>query len=130
MDATAHEQRSLWHAANVGSSAPISLVSERSFVPSVSSIPTYTLAMDPAFRSQSARRVTDWVRLYAEQAALGGALALVSKTGTAAYESTVNFRRETEAYQPLATYPTNALAQRSARWPRSSRPTSGRRSVM
>lgn len=109
MDATHHEQRSMWHAANMGSSLPISLVSQRSFAPSVNTIPTYTLAMDGTARGQSTRRTQDWVRLYAEQGALGGALAMVSKTGIAAYESTVSLKAETAGYQPLATYPTNAL---------------------
>jgi uncharacterized protein (DUF1501 family) len=109
LDATHHEQAALWRAANVGSSVPPSFMAQQSFVPSVSSVPTYTLAMDPAARGQHARRTADWVRLYAEQAALGGALALVSRTGTQAYESTLDLQREAAAYQPLATYPTNAL---------------------
>jgi uncharacterized protein (DUF1501 family) len=109
LDATKYEQRSAWHAANVGSSLPMSFLSSRSFVPSLTSVPAYTLATDPGAKGQSTRRITDWVRLYAEQAALGGALALLSKTGQQAYESTVDLRREAGTYQPLATYPTNAL---------------------
>ncbi|MCC6238187.1 MAG: DUF1501 domain-containing protein [Dehalococcoidia bacterium] len=109
MDATHYEQRSNWHAANMGSSLPISLSSQGSFAASVDSIPTYSLAMDGGAKGQSARRTEDWVRLYAEQGAMGGALALVSKVGTAAYESTVSLKRETAGYQPGATYPTNAL---------------------
>ncbi|MSP22373.1 MAG: DUF1501 domain-containing protein [Dehalococcoidia bacterium] len=109
LDSTKHEQHRAWHAANVGSSMPMSLLSNGSFVPSLNSVPTYTLNTDTAARGQSTRRVTDLVRLYAEQAALGGALALLSKTGAQAYESTVDLRREASTYQPLATYPTNAL---------------------
>ncbi len=110
LDATHHEQAAAWRAANVGSALPPSLIAQRSFVPSLSGVPTYTLASDPAARGQSARRVTDWVRLYAEQAALGGALALVSRAGTQAYESTLDLQRETASYQPMAEYPNNALA--------------------
>lgn len=109
LDATNHEQRSAWHAANVGSSLPMSFLANGSFVPSLNSIPTYALATDPGAKGQADRRITDWVRLYAEQGAMGGALALASKTGTRAYESTVGLHREASSYQPMATYPTNAL---------------------
>lgn len=109
MDATNHEQRSDWHAANVGATLPMSFLARGSFVPSLNSVPTFTLSTDPGAKSQASRRVTDWVRLYAEQGALGGALALFSRTGTRAYESTVDLRREAGSYEPRATYPSNAL---------------------
>jgi uncharacterized protein (DUF1501 family) len=110
LDATHHEQDALWRAANIGSELPESFRANNSFVPSIGSVQTYGLATDPAARGQSMRRITDWVRLYASQAALGGALALVSKTGEDAYQSTLDLKAASSAYQPLATYPGNALA--------------------
>lgn len=119
LDATRYEQQSLWRAANVGSEIPESLrtaegsgssLGGRTFVPSITSVGSYGLQMDAGARGQATRRTTDWVRLYAEQAAMGGALAFVSKTGSEAYESTVQLKGATSTYQPLATYPNNALA--------------------
>lgn len=119
LDATHYEQQSLWRAANVGSEIPESLrtaegtgtsLGGRTFVPSINSVGSYGLQMDPGARGQATRRTTDLVRLYAEQAAMGGALAFVSKTASEAYESTVQLKGATSTYQPLATYPNNALA--------------------
>lgn len=119
LDATKYEQQSLWRAANVGAEIPESLrtaegsassLGGRTFVPSITSVGSYGLQMDGRARGQEARRTTDWVQLYAQQAALGGALAFVSRTGSEAYESSVQLRGATSAYHPMAQYPTNALA--------------------
>ncbi|RLT34639.1 MAG: DUF1501 domain-containing protein [Chloroflexi bacterium] len=110
LDATRFEQKQAWRAVNIGSALAESLTSQASFVPALTSIPTYTLNTDPRARGQGDRRVTDWVRLFAQQAAYGGALAMVSETGTKAYQSTVDLRREIGSYQPLANYPGTALA--------------------
>lgn len=109
LDATRHEQHSLWRAADIGAELPLSLSAAESFVPALASIPTYALRMDPGARGQQDRRVTDWVRLCATQAALGGALALVSETGAQAYQSTVDLSRETRGYTAQATYPASAI---------------------
>ena len=54
---------------------------------------------------------TDWGRLYALQASLGGALALVSDTGLQAYRSTVDLQAEAGDYEPAVEYPESPLAQ-------------------
>lgn len=109
LDATRFEQQQAWRAVNIGSEMAESLASQATFVPSITSIPTYALNTDPRARGQGDRRVGDWLRLYAQQAAYGGALAMVSDTGTKAYQSTVELKRETGSYTPLATYPGSAL---------------------
>ena len=109
LDATRHEQRSQWRAANVGSSLSPTLMSQQSFVPALDSVPAYVLQSDPRLPKQAERRVTDWARIYSRQAAFGGALSFVSKTGIDAYESTVSLARETKAYTPSATYPGSTL---------------------
>src|SRR5439155_445358 len=110
LDATHHEQDSLWRAANIGAELPESLEAHDAFVPSIGSVQTYGLQMDGNARGQSDRRTRDWVHLYASQAAMGGALALLSQTGTEAYQSTVDLKSASSAYQPKVTYPGNALA--------------------
>jgi uncharacterized protein (DUF1501 family) len=110
LDATSHEQHSRWRAANVGTELPESFDSRLSFVPSIGSVQTYALRTDPAASAQTSRRITDWVRLHASQAALGGALAFVSKVGEDAYQSTLDLKASTASYEPMATYPGNALA--------------------
>jgi uncharacterized protein (DUF1501 family) len=109
LDATHHEQDALWRAASIGSEVPESLAAVDSFVPSLESVQSYGLQMDRAAARQASRRTTDWMRLYAQQAAMGGALALLSRTGTEAYASSVSLKSATSAYQPRATYPANAL---------------------
>lgn len=81
LDVTKADSSALWRAANVGTAAPLSLASGRSFVPSLDSVPAYVLRTDPRLPRLSDRLVTDWGRLHALQASLGGALALVSETG-------------------------------------------------
>ncbi len=109
LDATRHEQSAHWRAANIGSELPESLLARHAFVPSIASIQSYGLQTDGAARGQATRRITDWVRLYASQAALGGALALVSETGTEAYRSSLDLGKSAAAYEAKATYPGNAL---------------------
>ncbi len=103
LDATHHEQKALWKAANIGSEIPQSRATRKTFVPSRASVQSFGL------RETGARRTTDGVRLYAAQAAMGGALALLSQTGTDAYESTLQLKGKTASYKPMATYPGNAL---------------------
>ncbi|MBM3139828.1 MAG: DUF1501 domain-containing protein [Chloroflexi bacterium] len=117
LDATRYEQRALWHAANVGADEPLSLKSTSSFVPSLASVPAYALQVDPQFPRQADRRITDWLRLYrqqaegmARQAEYGGQLAFVSETGLEAYESTVDLRRNATGYQAKTEYPRTPLA--------------------
>lgn len=109
LDATKYEQQSMWRGANIGSELPQSYASAHSFVPSLNSPQTYGLQMDGSVRGQTQRRTMDWVQLYAQQASMGGALALLSETGTEAYESTVALKAATATYQAKATYPGNAL---------------------
>ena len=109
LDATRYEQSAHWRAANIGSELAESLVADHAFVPSLASIQSYALQIDSAARGEATRRITDWVRLYASQAALGGALALVSKTGTEAYRSSVDLGNKAAAYKAMAKYPGNAL---------------------
>ena len=111
LDATHHEQDSRWKAANVGAAAPLSLTTEETFVPSLRSVPAYVLQVDPRLAGSPAadRRVTDWARLYARQAAFGGKLALVSETGLDAYRSTVDLAAEVSDYAPRAEYPHSPL---------------------
>lgn len=110
LDATAQETDTHWRAANVGSAAPLSLLGERSFVPSLESVPAYVLQTDPRYPRQADRRVTDWAQLYAQQAAWGGKLALLSHTGLEAYRSTVELQAASGAYTPRATYPQSPLS--------------------
>ena len=69
------------------------------------------LQTDPRLPLQGDRRLTDWGRLYALQASLGGALALVSDTGLQAYRSTVDLQAEAGDYEPAVEYPESPLAQ-------------------
>ena len=113
LDLTQREEDSRWRAVNVGAAAPLALAAEDSFVPSVESVPAYVLQGDPRLaRSQRAeRRITDWTQLYAEQAALGGRLALISETGLNAYQSTIELGDEVSQYAPLAQYPDSPLGR-------------------
>ena len=111
LDVTKQDSSALWRAANVGAAAPLSLASQRSFVPSLDSVPAYVLQTDPRLPLQGDRRVTDWGRLYAQQAPFGGALALVSETGLQAYRSTVDLQAEASDYERAVTYPESPLAQ-------------------
>ena len=58
LDVTKQESSALWRAANVGAAAPLSLASQRSFVPSLDSVPAYVLQTDPRLPLQSDRRLT------------------------------------------------------------------------
>ena len=117
LDATKHEQSSLWRAANIGQSLPLSLASNQSFVPSIGSVPEYVLQMDSGLREEGTRRTQNFVQLHrrqaealATQAEYGGQLAFVSKTGLEAYQSTVDLRVAVGAYQSKAVYPNAPLA--------------------
>lgn len=110
------EEGQLWRAANVGQALPLSLASEASFVPSLDSVPAYVLQTDPRFPREADRRVTDWARLYASQAAYGGRLALVSEAGLTAYESTLQLAEAVDAGSgasaaPAVDYPSSPLGQ-------------------
>jgi uncharacterized protein (DUF1501 family) len=111
LDVTKEDLSALWRAANVGAAAPLSLASERSFVPSLASVPAYVVQTDPRLPMQADRRATDWGRMYALQASLGGALALVSDTGLQAYRSTVDLQADAGDYEPAVEYPESPLAQ-------------------
>ena len=111
LDATHHDRDSRWKAANVGAAAPLSLATEKTFVPSLHSVPAYVLQVDPRLAGSPAadRRITDWASLYARQAAFGGKLALVSETGLDAYRSTVDLAADVSDYAPRAQYPQSPL---------------------
>lgn len=118
LDATRHEQDSLWRAANVGAAAPRSLMSHDSFVPSLSSVPAYVVQTDPRHPAEGDRRLTAWLQLYSHQAAAlatqaeyGGQLALVSETGLQAYQSTIELDAATSDYAPAVDYPDTPLAR-------------------
>ncbi len=118
LDATRYEQESLWRAANVGASAPRPLTSAEPFVPSLSSVPAYVLQTDPRHPADGERRVTNFLRLHAAQAAslavqaeYGGQLALVSETGLQAYESTVALDAATSGYEARVDYPDTPVAR-------------------
>ncbi|MGE3855761.1 MAG: DUF1501 domain-containing protein [Dehalococcoidia bacterium] len=117
LDATKAEQQSMWRAANIGGTQPLSLRSEESFVPSIGSVPGYVLQTDGRFRGESERRQQAFVQLYraqaealAEQAAYGGQLAFVSKTGLEAYQSTVDLHAAVGEYETSVAYPGTPLA--------------------
>ncbi len=116
LDATKNEQSSLWRAANIGQSLPLSLESNESFVPSVGSVPEYVLQTDGG-PQEGARRTQNFVQLHraqadnlATQAAYGGQLAFLSRTGLEAYQSTVDLHAAVGAYTTSVTYPTTPLA--------------------
>ena len=116
LDATKHEQRSLWRAANLGSEEPLSLASRSTFVPSVGSVPGYMLQMDERLPQQAAKRTQDFVEIQtrqaealAQQAEYGGQLAFVSKTGIEAYQSTVKLQSAVKGYASRTTYPSTPL---------------------
>lgn len=118
LDATQHEQDSLWRAANVGAAAPKSLATTEAFVPSLASVPAYVLQTDPRYPAEGERRVTDFLQLYAAQASelavqaeYGGQLALVSEVGLQAYESTLQLQAATSDYEPKVEYPDTPLAR-------------------
>ena len=117
LDATKHEQDSLWRAANIGAEMPGSLASKAAFVPSLGSVPGYVLQTDQRFPAEGTKRTQDFVQLYArqsealaKQAAYGGQLAFLSKTGLDAYQSTVDLHQAVTEYKPQATYPDTPLA--------------------
>ena len=116
LDATRHEQNSAWRAANIGNEQPASLDSRASFVPSLGSVPAYVLQTDTRFPAEGSRRTQAFVQLHAQaeglarQAAYGGQLAFLSKTGLQAYQSTVDLQRAVSAYTPRVTYPNTPLA--------------------
>ena len=112
LDVTGAEQDSEWRAANVGACAPLALTADHAFVPSLESVPAYVLQRDPSLKRSplADRRVADWAQLYAQQAARGGALALISDTGLKAYRSTLDLAIGTDGtYDARATYPKTPL---------------------
>ena len=116
LDVTRQEQQSLWRAVNIGEEQPASLDSKSSFVPSLGSVPAYVLQTDARFPAEGTRRTQNFVQLYARQsealarqAAYGGQLAFVSKTGLQAYRSTVDLQKTVSEYKPRATYPNTPL---------------------
>tara|TARA_B100000029_G_C17596744_1_gene964430 strand:- start:2064 stop:3371 length:1308 start_codon:yes stop_codon:yes gene_type:complete len=116
LDATHHEQNSLWRAANIGKSLSMALDSNDSFVPSLKSVPAYVLQTDPRKRSQEDRRVQDWLQLQsvqtaalAKQAEYGSQLAFVSETGISAYQSTIDLHTNVSDYTPSVKYPKTPL---------------------
>lgn len=113
LDVTASDNDSRWRSANVGEIAPAAFDGGDSFVPSLRSVPSYVLQGDPRLgRSVSAqRRITDWAQLYAQQAAAGGALAMISETGLNAYQSTIDLGEDVADYQPLVDYPDSPLGK-------------------
>ncbi|MFA7249086.1 MAG: DUF1501 domain-containing protein [Dehalococcoidia bacterium] len=116
LDATRHEQDSLWHAVNIGQEEAASLRSRSSFVPSLGSVPAYVLQTDERYPAEGARRQQDFVQLHrqaealAAQAEYGGQLAFLSKTGLEAYQSTVDLHAAVGVYQSTVTYPSTPLA--------------------
>jgi len=116
LDATKHEQSSLWRAANIGQTMPLSMESNDSFVPSLGSVPEFVLQTDGG-PQEGPRRTQNFLQLYrrqaealATQAEYGSQLAFVSRTGLEAYQSTVDLRAAVGAYSAKATYPTTPLA--------------------
>lgn len=116
LDATKHEQDSMWRAANIGSQQALSLRSQSSFVPSLGSVPDYVLQTDNSFRAEGPRRQQSFLQLQrqaealAVQAEYGSQLAFVSKTGLDAYQSTVDLHAAVTEYKTTVTYPTTPLA--------------------
>ena len=117
LDATKHEQDSLWRAANMGADEPLSLASRASFVPSVGSVPAYVLQTDGRLPREAARRTQGYVEIQtrqaealARQAEYGGQLAFLSKTGLDAYQSTVDLQIAAKGYKAAATYPNTPVA--------------------
>lgn len=113
LDVTAGDHDSRWRAANVGASAPLALTAGDSFVPSLESVPAYVLQGDRRLRGsrEAEQRLTDWVHIYAQQAAAGGRLALISETGLDAYHSTVDLGEEVDDYVPQVAYSDSPLGK-------------------
>ena len=113
LDVTASDNDSRWRAANVGEMSPAAFDGGESFVPSLRSVPSYVLQTDPWLRDSisAQRRTTDWAQLYAQQAAAGGALAMISETGLNAYQSTIELGEDVADYQPLVDYPDSPLGK-------------------
>ena len=110
LDETANESNSLWRAVNVGSSLPISLLSNGSFVPAISSIASYQLTTDTKYPKDHANKLHAWAALYADAASEPGLAAFVGNAGSQAYTSSVELQSIAGSYTPMATYPANALA--------------------
>ena len=117
LDATKHEQDSLWRAANIGQEVAFSLRSNSTFVPALGSVPDYVLQTDDRFPAEGARRQQNFVQLYrrqseamAVQAAYGGQLAFLSQTGLDAYQSIVDLHASVGDYAAKATYPDTPVA--------------------
>ncbi len=117
LDATKHEQYSLWRAANIGKEVAFSLRSNATFVPALGSVPDYVLQTDGRFPDESARRQQNFVQLHrhqseamAVQAAYGGQLAFVSQTGLDAYQSIIDLHTSVRGYVAKSTYPDTPVA--------------------
>ncbi len=110
LDASAGDHDSRWRSANVGAVAPLALGADDTFVPSLESMPAYVLQSDQRLsEAGAARRTTDWMQIYAQQAAAGGRLAMLSRTGLDAYQSTIELGDDVSDYVALADYPTSPL---------------------
>lgn len=117
LDATRYEQQSRWRAATIGQADSPAMHARSTFVPSLGSVPDYVLQTDDRVPAESARRQQGFVQLYrrqaeamATQAAYGGQLAFVSRTGLEAYQSTVDLHAAVGTYDPRVPYPTTPLA--------------------